>query len=176
MKAVESSPRKQAAARKAASATYPYRCCVVCGLQIEASLELAHLDHNAGNNDPDNLAYMCGTHHWMYDCGLYPIAAIKMLRAHWQDTKGVPNHKPRMKDAGVKVARTRDYRRRGHKAAASRAQRLRTAASRAVVDRFPSSKGSDTSITSRRSAPARKAWTTRRAKPSASPRDTDMPT
>lgn len=63
----EPSPRKQAAARKAAGAAYPFRCCVICGLQIEASLTVAHLDHHTGNNDPDNLAYMCGTRHWMYD-------------------------------------------------------------------------------------------------------------
>src|SRR5215469_10760333 len=104
----EPSPRKQAAARKAAGAAYTFRCCVICGLQIEASLTVAHLDHHAGNNDPGNLAYKCGTH-----CGLYPIAAIKMLRTHWQETKGVPDHKPRMKDAGAKAARKRDYRRRG---------------------------------------------------------------
>jgi len=109
----EPSPRKQAAARKAAGAAYPFRCCVICGLQIEASLTVAHLDHHAGNNDPGNLAYKCGTHHWMYDCGLYQIAAIKMLRTHWQETKGVPDHKPRMKDAGAKAARKRDYRREG---------------------------------------------------------------
>ena len=52
---------------------YPFRCCVVCGLQLPASLTVAHLDHRPGNNDPDNLAYLCGTHHWMYDAGLYPI-------------------------------------------------------------------------------------------------------
>ena len=68
----------------------------------------------------DNLAWFCGTHHRMYDCGLYPEAAIKLLRARWQETKGVPDDKPRMKDAGVKAARKRDYRSRGLKAAAKR--------------------------------------------------------
>jgi len=65
---------------------------------------VAHLDQNAGNNDPDNLAFMCQTHHWMFDAGLYPIEAIKLLRSHWQSTGGVPSHKARMKDAGAKAA------------------------------------------------------------------------
>jgi|SRR5271165_2834207 len=88
--------RKQREARKIAAEYYPFRCCVVCGLQLPASLMIAHLDHHAGNNDPNNIAYLCGTHHWMYDAGLYPIEAIKLLRAHWQKTAGEPDHKPRM--------------------------------------------------------------------------------
>jgi hypothetical protein len=93
---------KQAAARKVAAERYPFRCCVVCGLQLPASLTVAHLDHRPGNNDPDNLAYLCGTHHWMYDAGLYPIETIKLLRDHWQKTAGKPEHTPRMKDAGLR--------------------------------------------------------------------------
>jgi predicted restriction endonuclease len=99
--------RNQAEARKVAAKHYPFRCCVVCGLQLPASLTVAHLDHHAGNNDPDNIAYLCGTHHWMYDAGLYPLEAINGLRAHWQKTEGKPDHKPRMKDAGAKAARAR---------------------------------------------------------------------
>ncbi|MGD9615582.1 MAG: HNH endonuclease signature motif containing protein [Alphaproteobacteria bacterium] len=99
--------RKQGEARRIAGEHYPFRCCVVCGLQLPASLTVAHLDHRPGNNDPDNLAYLCGTHHWMYDAGLYPIDAIKRLREHWQNTQGKPDHKERMKDAGVKAALTR---------------------------------------------------------------------
>jgi hypothetical protein len=76
-------------------------------LQLPASLTIAHLDHNSGNNDPDNIAYLCGTHHWMYDAGLYPRDAIKLMRAHWQTTAGKPDHKARMKDAGIKTARAR---------------------------------------------------------------------
>lgn len=94
--------RNSVEARKVAKAAYGFRCCVICGVQMDAVLELAHLDQHAGNNDPDNLAWFCGTHHRMYDCGLYPEAAIKLLRARWQETKGVPDHKPRMKDAGGK--------------------------------------------------------------------------
>jgi hypothetical protein len=100
-------PRKQSIARRVAKHAYPHRCCVVCGLQIETCIMIAHLDHQGGNNDPDNLAFMCQTHHRMYDCGFYPLEAIKLLRVHWQFTKGVPSHKARMKDAGVKAARSR---------------------------------------------------------------------
>jgi predicted restriction endonuclease len=71
--------RRQGEARKIAHQAYPFRCCVICGQQMEVSLVVAHLDHHAGNNDLDNLAYLCGTHHWMYDCGLYPIEAVKLL-------------------------------------------------------------------------------------------------
>jgi hypothetical protein len=39
----------------------------------------------------------------MYDAGLYPVEAIRLLRSHWQKTKGVPDHKPRMKTAGVEI-------------------------------------------------------------------------
>jgi hypothetical protein len=110
----------QAKARQVAEKAYPYRCCVVCGLQLAPALELAHLNHHPAENDPDNLAWFCGTHHRMYDSGLYRIEAIKLLRSYWQLTKGIPNHKPRMKDAGQKAARKRDYRRRGRKAAETR--------------------------------------------------------
>jgi hypothetical protein len=92
----------------------------VCGIQIRTCLTIAHLDHNAGHNDADNLAFMCQTHHWMFDAGFYPIEAIKMLRAHWQETKGVPSHKARMKDAGAKAARTRKLSSSARKAWATR--------------------------------------------------------
>ena len=100
-------PRNQGEARRVANEKYPFRCCVICGLQVSTCLDLAHLDQNAGNNDPDNLVFLCKTHHWMYDCGFYPVEAIKLLRAHWQTTKSTPDHKPRMKDAGAKAAISR---------------------------------------------------------------------
>lgn len=99
--------RNQAEARRVADHAYPFRCCVVCGLQLATCLQIAHLDHNATNNDPWNLAHICPTHHWMYDAGLYPIGAMWLLRNHWQETLGKPNQKPRMKDAGAKAALTR---------------------------------------------------------------------
>jgi hypothetical protein len=39
----------------------------------------------------------------MFDCGLYPVEAVKLLRAHWQATKGKLDYKPWTKDAGVKA-------------------------------------------------------------------------
>jgi predicted restriction endonuclease len=78
--------RNSVEARKAAKDAYGFCCCLICGLELKAALELAHLDHHAGNNDPDNLGWFCSTHHRMYDCGLYPIEAIKLMRAHWQLT------------------------------------------------------------------------------------------
>jgi hypothetical protein len=102
------------------NATYPFRWCAVCGLQIETCLQVAHLDQDASNNAPDNLARLCPTHHWMYDAGLYPVEAIRLLQAHWQETKGVSDHKARMKDAGPKAARKRKHRAAGRKAAETR--------------------------------------------------------
>jgi hypothetical protein len=112
--------RNQAEARRVADAHYPFRCCAVCGLQVETCLQLAHLDHNAGNNAADNLARLCPTHHWMYDSGLYPLEAIMLLQAFWQEHKGVPDHSGRMKDAGAKAALTRKRRAAGRKAAATK--------------------------------------------------------
>jgi len=117
---MDATPRKQSEARRVAIAAYPVRCCVVCGLQIPTCMTIAHLDHNAGHNAADNLAFMCQTHHWMYDAGLYPIEAIRLLRAHWQETKGAPSHKARMKDAGAKAARTRKLSASARKAWATR--------------------------------------------------------
>ncbi len=96
--------RNQAEARRVVNAAYPFRCCAVCGLQLPACLQVAHLDQDATNNAPENLARLCPTHHGMYDVGLYSREAIRLLQDHWQVTKGQPDHKPRMKDAGVKAA------------------------------------------------------------------------
>ena len=112
--------RNQAAARGVASVAYPFQCCVVCGLQLRTCLQIAHLDQNAGNNAADNLARLCPTHHWMYDAGLYPPEAIRLLRAHWQATQGKPDHKPRMKDAGARAAVTRKRSAAARKAIATR--------------------------------------------------------
>ena len=99
--------RRQGEARRVAAMAYPFVCCVVCGAQLKSCMTVAHLDHQPGNNDPKNLAWLCPTHHGMYDCGLYPRDAIELLRDHWQQTKGVPCHKARMKQAGAKAALTR---------------------------------------------------------------------
>jgi len=54
----------------------------------------------------------------MYDAGLYPVEAIRLLQAHWQQTKGVP--KARMGPAGVKAAATRKHRAAARKAVTTR--------------------------------------------------------
>ena len=112
--------RDQHRARKVIDQEYPFKCCAVCGLQLPACLQIAHLDHDASNNAPDNLARLCGTHHWMYDCGLYPMEAIRLLQAHWQTNLDRTDHKPRMKDAGAKAGLVRKRRAAAHKAVATR--------------------------------------------------------
>jgi hypothetical protein len=112
--------RKQAEARRVADKEIPFKCCAVCGLQIEASLQIAHLDHNAGNNRPDNLARLCPTHHGMYDADLYLADTIRLLQSRWQETEGKPNHKGRMKNAGAKAALTRKRTVSAKKAVATR--------------------------------------------------------
>lgn len=113
-------PLSQNEARRVARETYKFRCCVVCGLQLAACLTVAHLDQNPGNNTADNLAFMCQTHHWMFDAKLYPVEAIRLLRQHWQSCEGVPDHSERIKDAGKTAAATRKWKRDGEKAARTR--------------------------------------------------------
>ena len=119
--------RNQADARRSIKAKFPFACCAICGLQIATCLQVAHLDHNAANNEADNLAYLCPTHHWMYDATLYPRDAIKLLRAHWQERKEKPDHSARMKDAGPKAAQKRREN--------AAAERRSAAAHKAVVTR-----------------------------------------
>ncbi|MCX7384655.1 MAG: HNH endonuclease signature motif containing protein [Alphaproteobacteria bacterium] len=99
--------RNQNEAKKIVKDAHPFPCCVICGLQLKACLTVAHLDQNPENNDPDNLALMCLTHHWMFDAKLYPLEAIKLLRKHWQECMGEPDHSARMKGAGARAAATR---------------------------------------------------------------------
>jgi predicted restriction endonuclease len=110
----------QAEARRVLNENYPFKCCAVCGLQLATCLTVAHLDHDASNNAPDNLARLCQTHHWMYDAGLYLIEAIRLMQTHWQTNQGKPNHKPRMKDAGAKAALSRKRSAAARKAAGTR--------------------------------------------------------
>lgn len=76
----------------------------MCGQTF--GIELAHLDHNGVNNAPDNLAWLCRHHHWMFDSGLFSVEALKLQRAYWQITKGKQTTLY-MKDAGHKAALTR---------------------------------------------------------------------
>jgi len=116
--------RRQTEAHHVLNKHYPFKCCAVCGLQLPTCLTVAHLNHDASNNAPENLARLCHTHHWMYDAGLYPIGAIKDLQAHWQTVRGEADHKARMKDAGAKSALTRKRRAAARKAVDTR--KLRT--------------------------------------------------
>ncbi len=120
--------RNQNEARRIIDHAFPFQCCVVCGMQIATCLQIAHLDHDAANNTSDNLARLCPTHHWMYDVGFYPIEAIRLLQAHWQATEGKPNHKPRMKDAGLKAALARKRSAAARKAVATRRMNIATRA------------------------------------------------
>lgn len=46
------------------------RCCVCAAVRSdfdEKRGQIAHLDHNPANNDPDNLAFLCLEHHDQYD-------------------------------------------------------------------------------------------------------------
>jgi hypothetical protein len=106
MNEIETKKRNQAEARKVLAQNYKWRGCVVCGLELDV-LIAAHLDQQNWNNAPDNLAWMCGTHHDMYDRGLYPSEAIKLLRAHWEKTLAQTDNTERMKDAGPRAAATR---------------------------------------------------------------------
>jgi len=112
--------RNQVEARRVVNDAYPFACCAVCGLQIAACLQAAHLDHDAGNNMPGGLARLCATHHGMYDAGLYPLEAIRLLQGHWQTNQDTTNHKARMKDAGAKAALTRKRGVAARKAVATR--------------------------------------------------------
>jgi hypothetical protein len=115
--------RNQADARRVLDEACPFKCCAICGLQIPTCLTIAHLDQNPANNAAENLARLCQTHHWMYDAGLYPAEAIRLLQAHWQETGGVPCHDARLKGAGKRAGLTRRRR-----AAARKAVRTREAA------------------------------------------------
>jgi hypothetical protein len=65
---------------------------------------VAHLDHDGANDAPDNLAWLCWSHHRMYDGGLYPREAIGLLQAHWQRTRGAVDFKACLKAAGTSEA------------------------------------------------------------------------
>jgi len=46
-------------------------------------MTVAHVDHDGTNDAPDNLAWLCWSHHHMYDGGLYQREAIVLLQARW---------------------------------------------------------------------------------------------
>ena len=103
-----STDRKQSEARRVLAEAFPFPCCGFCGQhELTCPLEIAHLDHNAGNNRRENLARLCPTHHRQYDAGLLLPQVIRLQQDHWQDRKGKQDHKARMKNAGVLARDTR---------------------------------------------------------------------
>lgn len=81
--------RRQAEARRIASTAYAHRCCVVCGGD-GPRLDVLHLDPGEGKAEVDDLAFACPEHRAMYAAGLYPAAALRLMRDHWQVTRGQP--------------------------------------------------------------------------------------
>ncbi len=121
--------RNSSLAHRIAKEAYPYSggaggCCL-CGQTV--GVDLAHLDHDAANNEADNLAYLCRQHHWLFDIGLFSLKALKLQRAHWERLKGKPTN-IFMGDAGIRALETRrkheaELRRRARKAARTRRAR-----------------------------------------------------
>lgn len=57
------------------------RCCICYGLKrdsAEKKGQIAHLDGNSGNFDPDNLAYLCLDHHDEYDSTTSQTKSLQM--------------------------------------------------------------------------------------------------
>lgn len=113
--------RNQGEAGQIAKASYPYPGRCLCGQTI--GQELAYLDHEASNKDPETLAWLCNHHHWTYDVGLFSLAALKVQRALTEDMKGKRTN-AFMKDANKKIAVTR---------AANAAAKLRSEVARRAV-------------------------------------------
>ena len=66
--------------RKIAKRTYKNHICVWCGYGNPSVLEVAHVDHDNKNHDPENLVFLCPTHHREYDIGLISTEMIKERR------------------------------------------------------------------------------------------------
>lgn len=64
------------------------RCCLCYGLNRDAEIkqgQVAHLDQNRDNNRPDNLAFLCLSHHDLYDSQTsqskgFTISEVKVYR------------------------------------------------------------------------------------------------
>jgi hypothetical protein len=108
-------PEKRVAYRKLAFANYP-QMCAHCGFGIKDVLEVAHTDCNRSHNEVDNLVILCPTCHKMFDLDLISTETILAMR----DRPKVARWAKRMKDAGVKAAKSRAE----HKAKERRKWRL----------------------------------------------------
>lgn len=74
---------KRVSYRKLAFATYK-PICAYCGFSIHAILEVAHIDGNRVNNEPDNLVILCPTHHKMLDLDIIGNDTIRVMRERMQ--------------------------------------------------------------------------------------------
>ena len=106
--------------RKKAFENYP-PICAYCGFGIPEVLEVAHLNGNRENNTPKNLVILCPNCHKMMDIGLIPIKLVVQMR----DQEKEVDWSKRMKDAGVKAARTRKRKAAKRRAAARKAVKTR---------------------------------------------------
>ena len=110
---------KKSGYRKIAFDTYE-NMCAVCGFGIEDVLEVAHLNGDRENNEPDNLAILCPNCHKMLDIDIYPTETVRLLRDRPKKVKW----KKRMKDAGRKAAETRKRKAIARKAVETRKKNL----------------------------------------------------
>ncbi|MCX7012017.1 MAG: HNH endonuclease signature motif containing protein [Candidatus Sumerlaeota bacterium] len=101
--------------RKIAFDTYG-PVCAHCGFGIPAVLEVAHIDGNRENNDPNNLVVLCPNCHKMHDLDLISTNTIIQMR----DRPKIVDWSKRMKDAGVKAALKRKRRAAARKAVVTR--------------------------------------------------------
>jgi len=90
--------------------------CAHCGFGVPAVLEVAHVDGNRQNNDPNNLAILCPNCHKMHDLDLISTETIIQMR----DRPKIVKWSKRMKDAGKKAALKRKHAAAGRKAAETR--------------------------------------------------------
>jgi hypothetical protein len=89
--------------------------CTYCGFGIPEILEVAHLDQDRKNNELENLALLCPNCHKMHDIGLIPTDVIKTMRSLEKSV----DWKLRVKDAGIKAAKTRSNNKKAAKRSAS---------------------------------------------------------
>ena len=90
--------------------------CAHCGFGIPDVLEVAHIDSNRDNNDPQNLVILCPNCHKMHDLDLISTETIIQMR----DRPKIVVWSKRMKDAGKKAALTRKRRTAARKAVLTR--------------------------------------------------------
>ena len=107
--------------------------CAHCGFGIRSVLEVAHIDGSRNNNDVGNLVILCPNCHKMHDLDIISTPTILEMR----DRPKTVNWSKRMKDAGIKAAKTRKTNRqaitRKRKAAAKKAVQTRSLYQQAIT-------------------------------------------